>query len=106
MTNRSLDEENRFPESLQQSLQDMAAQLGETLDAEAAAGIYQEASDLLSHIPHSPITLARVAGTLLVYRVQEAEPGELDWLKFQIKQCPDDEMVEELLESIHRTDAL
>jgi hypothetical protein len=51
------------------------------------------------------LTLARVAGTLLVYDIQTATE-ELQWFKAQIEQCLDEEEVEELIESIHRTDAL
>ncbi|HEY9643142.1 MAG TPA: hypothetical protein V6C57_21820 [Coleofasciculaceae cyanobacterium] len=92
--------------SIQQSLQDIAMQMGNPLDEVAAAGLYQEAHDLLSHISYEPLTLARVAGTLLVYQFQEAEVGELVWFRSQVQQCLNDEEVEELIESIHRTDAL
>jgi hypothetical protein len=67
--------------------------------------IYQNTCDLLSHISPSPLTLARVAGTLLVYRVQDTELEEYHWFNNQVKQCLDEE-VEELIESIHCTDAL
>ena len=68
--------------------------------------IYQGACDLLSHISFAPITLARVAGTLLIYHLQKTEPEELAWFKFQVQQCPDAEEVEELIESVRRTDSL
>ncbi len=57
-------------------------------------------------ISPSPLTLARVAGTLLVYQVQDTELEESQWFNNQVKQCLDEEEVEELIESIHRTDAL
>jgi hypothetical protein len=59
-----------------------------------------------SHVSPSPLTLARVVGTLLVYQIEETEPEELKWFNTQVKQCLDSEEVEELIESIHRTDAL
>jgi hypothetical protein len=52
------------------------------------------------------MTLARVAGTLLVYQIGDTEPEEIKWFNTQVKQCLDSEEVEELIESIHRTDAL
>ena len=92
--------------SIQQSLQDIAVQMEHPISEGLAAQLYQDASDLLSHIDPAPITLARVAGTLLVYQLQNAEAEELEWFKAQVKQCPEDGDVEELIESIHRTDAL
>jgi hypothetical protein len=92
--------------SIQQSLQDIAAQMGKTLDAIAAEQLYQDASELLNHISYEPLTLARVAGTLLVYQIQETEAEELEWFRLQVQQCPSDEEIEELIESVHRTDAL
>ncbi|MBW4661419.1 MAG: hypothetical protein KME15_22315 [Drouetiella hepatica Uher 2000/2452] len=92
--------------SIQQSLQDIALQMGRPLDDVAAARLYQESNDLLNHISYESLTLARVAGTLLVYQMQKTEVEELEWFRSQVQQCADDEEVEELIESIHRTDAL
>ncbi|HEY9627824.1 MAG TPA: hypothetical protein V6C84_11025 [Coleofasciculaceae cyanobacterium] len=92
--------------SIQHSLQDIASQMGKPLNEVAAARLCQEAHELLHHISYEPLTLARVAGTLLVYQLQKTEAEELVWFKSQVQQCPDDEEVEELIESIHRTDAL
>ncbi len=92
--------------SIQQSLQEIASQMGQPLDEVAAEQLYQDASLLLDRIPCEPLTLARVAGTLLVYQVQDTEPEELEWFKSQVQQCSSDEEIEELIESIHRTDAL
>ena len=92
--------------SIQESLLQLATQLGSTLDRESIDRIYQNAQDLLSHISPTPITLARVAGTLLVYQIQDPAAEELQWFKSQIQQCLDEEEVEELIESIHRTDVL
>lgn len=78
----------------------------EPIDRETAELLYQEAVELLNHMAYAPITLARVAGTLLVFQLQPVEPEELTWFKTQVRQCPDDEEVEELIESMHRTDAL
>jgi hypothetical protein len=61
---------------------------------------------LLDHIPHEPLTLAHVAGTLLVFQVQGVETEELEWFRSQVQECPSDEDVEELIESMHRADAL
>lgn len=93
--------------SIQQSLQDIAVSMNHPISEETAAQLYTEAADLLNHIDYAPITLVRVAGTLLVYRVQAGiEPEEVDWFKAQIQQCPDDTEVEEVIESLHRADAL
>lgn len=92
--------------SIQQSLQDIALQIGQPLDDAVAEHLYRDASDLLNDISYEPLTLARVAGTLLVYRAQKTEPEELEWFKSQVQQCPNAEDVEELIESIHRVDAL
>ena len=62
--------------------------------------------NILSHIDPAPVTLARVAGVLLVYRIQDSEAEEVVWFKDQIEQCTDDEEVEETIESLHRIDTL
>ncbi|KAF3884553.1 MULTISPECIES: hypothetical protein [Nostocales] len=93
-------------QSIQQSLQEIALQMGQPLDERAAERLYRDASLLLDGIPCEPLTLARVAGTLLVYQVQNTEPEELEWFKSHVQQCSNDEEVEELIESIHRTDSL
>ncbi|BAY73394.1 hypothetical protein NIES23_62220 (plasmid) [Trichormus variabilis NIES-23] len=92
--------------SIQENLKQLSAQLGSPLDESSVMEIYQDACDLLSHLSPSPLTLARVAGTLLVYRVNDTELEESKWFSSQVKQCLDDEEVEELIESISRTDAL
>lgn len=94
-----------FQQSIQQSLQEIASQMGEPLNEVAAERLYQDANALLNHVPE-PLTLARVAGTLLVYRIQDTEPEELEWFESQVQQCSSDEEIEELIESLHRTDAL
>lgn len=88
--------------TIQQSLQDIAMQMGEPIALETATEIYQESVDLLSHVDYAPITLARVAGTLLVYRLQKIEPEELEWLKTQITEATEAEAVEDLIESMSR----
>ena len=100
------NDEEILQTSIQQSLQEIALQMENPIDERAAERLYREASDLLSHIPHAPITRARLAGTLLVYQVQNTEHEEVEWFKSQVQQCPDDEEVEGLIESIHRTDSL
>ena len=80
--------------------------MGQPMDQKAVQQVYEAAVDLLSHIAYAPITLARLAGTLLVYRLQDTQPEEMEWFKSQVKQCPTDDEVEELIESLHRIDAL
>ena len=92
--------------SIQESLLQLSIQLGHPLDRASTEQIYQNAWDLLSHISSTPVTLARVAGTLLVYHIQDPDGEELRWFKAQIVQCVDEEEVEESIESLHRTDAL
>jgi hypothetical protein len=92
--------------SIQESLLQLSTQLGHPLDQSSVDRLYQNALDLLSHISPTPVTLARVAGTLLVYHIQDPEGDELKWFKAQIEQCSDEEEVEESIESLHRTDAL
>jgi hypothetical protein len=92
--------------SIQQSLQSIAEQMGEPITLATATQLYQDAVALLSHLDYAPITLARVAGTLLVYQVQEIEPEEIEWFKAQISAAATDEEAEELIESINRKDAL
>lgn len=107
MSNSFASEDKQIQMSIQQSLQDIAVQMGHPINEKTAKQTYQEATELLSHLSYAPITLARVAGTLLVYQVQEGlEPEELEWFKTQVQQCSDDTEVEELIESLHRTDAL
>jgi hypothetical protein len=92
--------------SIQENLYQLSIQLGHPLSRATIDRLYQDASDLLSHIAPTPVTLARVAGVLLVYRIQNSETEELQWFKNQIQQCRDDEEVEEAVESLHRIDAL
>ncbi|MBD2451827.1 hypothetical protein H6G76_32850 [Nostoc sp. FACHB-152] len=99
-------EDPDFHSSIQENLQQLSAQLGSPLSELSVKEIYQNACDLLSHVSPSPLTLARVAGTLLVYRGKDSELEESKWFSTQVKQCLDEEEVEELIESIHRTDAL
>lgn len=92
--------------SIQESLLQLSIQLGHPLDRSSVDRLYQNAKDLLSHISPTPVTLARVAGTLLVYHIQDPEGEELRWFHAQIGQCLDEEDVEESIESLHRTDTL
>lgn len=95
-------EDDSLQLAIQQSLQNIAEQMGEPIAPQTAQQLYQEAADLLSHLTYEPITLARVAATLLVYQVQPIEPEELDWLKSQIKEATEAEDVEDLIESMSR----
>jgi hypothetical protein len=92
--------------SIQESLLQLSIQLEHPLDRSSVEQIYQNALDLLNHVSPAPVTLARVAATLLVYHVLDPNTEELQWFKTQVEQCLDEEEVEELIESIHRTDAL
>ena len=103
MTNTLPDREDpSIPESLSQ----LSIQLGQPLNRATVEDIYQQAQDLLSHISPTPVTLARVAGVLLVYYIQNPEAEELQWFNAHIRQCVDEEEVEESIESLHRVDGL
>lgn len=108
MSDSFASEDEQLQMTIQQSLQDIAVRMEHPINEKTARQLYQEAIELLSHLTYAPITLARVAGTLLVYQLQtiEFEAGELDWFKTQLQQCSDDAEVEELIESLHRADAL
>jgi hypothetical protein len=101
-----IEEDPDFYSSIQENLKELSAQLGTPLDEASIMEIYQNACDLLSHVSPSPLTFTRVAGTLLVYRVTNTEPEEIEWFNTQVQQCLDEEEVEELIESISRTDTL
>jgi anthranilate phosphoribosyltransferase len=88
--------------AIQQSLQEIADQMGEPITSETAAQLYQEAVDLLNHVDYAPVTLARVAGALLVYQLKNIEPEEIEWFKAQIQEATEAEEVEELIESMSR----
>jgi HPt (histidine-containing phosphotransfer) domain-containing protein len=92
--------------SIQGSLLQLSTQLGQTLDQVSIDQLCQTAEDLLRNVSPAPVTLARVAGTLLVYHIQDPSGEELQWFKDQIEQCVDEEEVEEVIESIHRIDTL
>jgi hypothetical protein len=92
--------------SIQESLLQLSIQLEHPLDRASVEQIYQNALDLLNHISPALVTLARVAATLLVYHILDPNTEELQWFKTEIKQCLDEEELEELIESIHRTDTL
>ena len=92
--------------SIQENLLQLATQLGHPLDRSSVEQLYQDARDLLSHVSPTPMTLARVAGTLLVYHIQDPGSEELAWFRAQIEQCVDEEEVEESIESLHRVDGL
>ncbi|GAB4384484.1 MAG: hypothetical protein Kow00121_48040 [Elainellaceae cyanobacterium] len=106
MTYSPSSEDQSLRVIIQQNLQDIAEQMGYPIAEQAANRLYQEAVNLLGAIAYEPITLARVAGSLLVYQLQKIEAEEVEWFKSQIQQCTDGEEVEELIESLHRTDAL
>lgn len=88
--------------TIEQSLQSIAQQMGQPISTATAQQLYQEAIQLLSHLDYAPITLARLAGTLLVYRLKPTDSEELDWLKTQIQAATEAEEVEELIASMGR----
>jgi hypothetical protein len=102
MSHTFASEDDSLQIAIQQSLQAIAEQMGEPITSETAAQLYREAVDLLSHVDYAPITLARVAGTLLVYQLQKIEPEEVEWLKAQIQEATETEAIEELIESMSR----
>jgi hypothetical protein len=89
--------------SIQENLDRESIQLRHPLGLVTVEQLYQNARDLLSHITPTPVTLARVAGVLLIDRIQNSAAEELQWFKDQIAKCRDDEEVEESIESLHRT---
>ena len=107
MSDSFANEDEQLQGAIQQSLLDLAVQIGHPISEKTAKVLYRQAVDLLNHMGYAPITLARVAATLLIYQAQDGiEPEELEWFKTQVQQCPDDVEVEELIESMHRTDSL
>lgn len=89
-------------QAIQDSLLSLAIQLGKPIAPASAGQLYREATELLNHLDYAPITLARVAATLLVYQIQQIEPEELTWLKTQIQEATEADEVEELIESMSR----
>ena len=106
MNSLSPNDEQQLQRSIEQSLQEIASQMGQPVDKQIIRQVYQNAVDLLNHVAYAPITLARLAGTLLVYQLQNIEPEEVEWFKSQVKECLSDEEIEELIESLHRVDSL
>jgi hypothetical protein len=84
----TIDMDNPSPADIQQaiqnSLQEIAAQMGQSLNASATEQLYADAAALISHISYEPLTLAHVAGTLLVFQVQKAETEEVEWFRSQV----------------------
>ncbi|MBD1846953.1 hypothetical protein H6F89_26810 [Cyanobacteria bacterium FACHB-63] len=104
----SLDynEDAALIQAVQANLQEIALQLGQPQDAEAIASLYQTAQSLVSHLSPDALTLARVAGVLLVYQLSDADPNEVQWFKSELHHCPDVESIEELIDSLSRPDSL
>lgn len=93
-------------QAIQEHLQQMSIQLGHPLDADAIQQLYQLAEALVGHLAPDPLTTARVAGILLVYQISDADPEEAKWFKTELRNCQDEESIEELIDSISRPDAL
>ncbi|GAP99700.1 hypothetical protein [Leptolyngbya sp. NIES-2104] len=93
-------------QAVQQNLQQVAQQLGQPDDAASIQQLYGDAQSLMSHLLPDPLTLARVAGVLLVYQLPDTEPDEVHWFKSELQNCLDVESVEELIDSLSRPDGL
>lgn len=93
-------------QAVQQNLQQIALQLGQPSDIAAVRELYETAQGLVSHLSPDPLTLARVAGVLLVYQLPDTDPDEVRWFKSELQNCSDIESVEELIDSLSRPDAL
>lgn len=100
------DPDEAMIRDVQAHLQRLSEQLGQPRDAVEIAQLYQSAQELVGHLSPNPLTLARVAGVLLVYRLPNTDRDEATWFKTQLKDSQDNEAVEELIDSISRPDAL
>jgi hypothetical protein len=100
------DENAEVSQEIQENLRQISVQLGYPQDAAQIAQLYQSTQVLLDHLAPDSLTLARVAGVLLVYRLSAADPDEAKWFKAQLRDCQDEESIEELIDSISRPDAL
>jgi hypothetical protein len=100
------DEDATLVQAVQENLQQMSVQLGQPQDADAIQHLYQTAQALLSHLSPDPLTLARVAGVLLVYQLSDTDPSEEKWFKAALQTCSDGEAIEELVDSLSRPDSL
>lgn len=99
-------EQAEVVQMMQESLQQMSIQLGHPQDTDAIQQLYQMAHGLLSHLEPDPLTLARVAGVLLVYQLPGTDSTEAKWFKTELQNCQDVESIEELVDSLSRPDAL
>lgn len=93
-------------QQIQSHLRQLWKQLGQSSNESTIAQVHQSAQEFLSHLDPDPLTLARVAGVLLVYQLPDADPNEATWFKHELSNCEDSESVEELIDSLSRPDAL
>ncbi|MCU0549560.1 MAG: hypothetical protein MUC48_09460 [Leptolyngbya sp. Prado105] len=93
-------------QAVQQNLQQIALQFDLPSDTTAIRELYETAERLVSHLAADPLTLARVAGVLLVYQLPDTDSDEVRWFKSELQNCPDIESVEELIDSLSRPDSL
>ncbi len=100
------DDPTEISQEIQEQLQQLSVQLGHPQGTDQIERLYQSAQTLLAHLAPDPLTLARVAGILLVYQLPDTDPEEAKWFKAELKDCQDDEAVEELIDSISRPDSL
>lgn len=100
------DENAVVVQAVQDNLQQLSRQLGQPQDADSIQQLYESAQGLLNHLAPDPLTVARVAGVLLVYQLPDTDPNEAEWFQTELGNCQDTEAVEELIDSISRPDAL
>ncbi len=93
-------------QAVQENLRQMSIQLGQPQNTAAIARLYESAQGLLDHLAPDPLTVARVAGVLLVYQLPDTDPDEVEWFQTQLHDCQDEETVDELIDSLSRPDAL
>jgi hypothetical protein len=106
MAHLSQSDEAETAQTIQADLRQLSAQLGHLLDADAIQQLYQSAEALVSQLAPDSLTIARVAGVLLVYQISDADPEEAEWFKTELRNCHDEESVDELIDLISRSDAL
>ncbi|MGG6263470.1 hypothetical protein ACQ4M3_03820 [Leptolyngbya sp. AN03gr2] len=91
---------------VQDHLKQIALQLGQPHDTAAIQQLYESAEALVSQLDPDPLTLARLAGVLLVYQLPDTDRDEVKWFKSEVQNCEDVEAIEDLIDSISRPDSL
>ena len=93
-------------QAIKQNLRQLASQLEQPEEDAAIDQLYETAEGLVGHLAPDPLTIARVAGVLLVYQLPDTDLDEVRWFESQLQNCPDTESIEELIDSLSRPDAL